>query len=458
MRSMSDSPVQIDVSWAWSPYVPSAEHPWTRRLAAHLYRRAGFSASLEELDEAVRIGPAAAIEKLMRPPADERYDEEIRSLARSSLAGGNPKALEPWWLYRMLTTPDPLREKTTLFWHGHFATSAEKVTDPNLMVEQNELLRRHALEKFGPLVQEISRDPAMLIYLDSATNRKQHPNENYAREIMELFCLGEGEYSERDIRELARCFTGWEIKRGKYRFNKYQHDTGSKSILGETGEFGGEQGVEIVLKQRACPEFLVRKLTRYFLFDEPVPSPTLVAPLADELRAGDLDVGPLIAKMLASNLFFSPRAIGRKVRSPVELGIGLLRAFRGTTNLEALGQGLARIGQEVFYPPNVKGWDGGRTWINSSTLLGRANLVRRGLDSDKTRFGGGTLEDLTSRMGLRTPEEIVRGWVDLLLAVDLPQSVLRQVASRIDAGEGSREQRLRDALHLLCTLPEFQLS
>ena len=456
---MPDSLATVDPAWAWQPYQPSADQPWTRRLAAHFFRRAGFGATHDELVEALKIGPAASIQRFTSPPpAPPRYDEDIRSLAASSLAGGNPKALESWWLYRMLTTPDPLREKTTLFWHGHFATSADKVTDPNLMYEQNELLREHALSEFGPLVQEISRDPAMLIYLDSATNRKQHPNENYAREIMELFCLGEGEYTERDIRELARCFTGWEIKRGKFRFNKYQHDTGSKSILGRTGEFGGEQGVEIVLEQKACPEFLVRKLIRYYLFDEPTPPPALVAPLAAELRQNGLRIGPVIGKMLGSNLFFSPHVIARKVRSPVELGIGLLRTLRGTTNLQALAEGLAPLGQEVFFPPNVKGWDGGRAWINSSTLLGRANLVRRILNNDKTRFAGGTLEDLTSRMSLRTPDDIVRGWTDLLFAVDIPPAAARQVAAMIDSGPGNREQRLKEALHLMCTLPEFQLA
>lgn len=456
---MPDSLASVDPAWAWKPYEPSADRPWTRRLAAHLYRRAAFGAALDELDEAVRIGPAARIQALLSPSgAPPRYDEDIRSLAASSLAGGNPKSLESWWLYRMLTTPDPLREKATLFWHGHFATSADKVTDPNLVYEQNELLRKHALEEFGPLVQEISRDPAMLIYLDSATNRKQHPNENYAREIMELFCLGEGEYIEKDIRELARCFTGWEIKRGKFRFNKYQHDTGSKSILGKTGEFGGEEGVEIVLEQKACPEFLVRKLIRYFLFDEPAPPAPLVAPLAAELRDNGLRTGPVVERMLRSNLFFSPLVVARKVRSPVEMGIGLLRALRGTTNLQALAEGLVPLGQEVFYPPNVKGWDGGRAWINSSTLLGRANLVRRLLDNDKTRFGGGTLEDLTSRLSLRTADEIVRTWTDVLFAVEIPAAAARQVAAMIDSGAGSRDQRLKEALHLMCTLPEFQLA
>jgi uncharacterized protein (DUF1800 family) len=449
----------VDPKWAWSPYVPSDQTPWTRRLAAHLYRRAGFAATLDELKAAAATSPADLVQKLMEPgPAPAGYDADILALAQSSLAGGNAKALEAWWLYRMLTTSDPLREKTTLFWHGHFATSGDKVTDPQLMYGQNELLRKHALGEFGPLVQEISRDPAMLIYLDSATNRKQHPNENYAREIMELFCLGEGNYSEKDIRELARCFSGWEIRRGKFRFNSYQHDNGSKRILGQSGEFGGEQGVEVVLAQAACPEFIVRKLIRFFLFDEPTAPEALIAPLAAEFRASGLQVGPLVRTILSSNLFFSPHCIGRKVRSPVELGIGLLRSQKGTANLQALAEELARVGQEIFFPPNVKGWDGGRTWINSSTLLGRANLVRRGLDNDKTRFAGGSLEDLMSRAGLNSGQEIVAAWCDQLFAVELPASAVQRVAMLIDGKDGSRESRLRDGLHLLCTLPEFQLA
>ena len=162
----------------------------------------------------------------------------MRKFAQVTLAANSPELLTGWWLHRMRHTPAPLLEKTTLFWHGHFATSAEKVRDPKLMFEQNELFRSNALGRFEELVRGIARDPAMLIYLDSATNRKMHPNENFAREVMELFCLGVGNYSEKDIQQLARCFTGWEIQYGKFKFNPYQHDYGNKTVLGQVGPVG----------------------------------------------------------------------------------------------------------------------------------------------------------------------------------------------------------------------------
>lgn len=449
----------IDPDWAWSPFTPDDRTPWTLQLAAHLHRRAGFAVNAATLDAAASQTPSDVVQQVCTAAETPAFTQEAADLARSTVATGDAKNLPAWWVHRMLTTPQPLLEKLTLFWHGHFATSAAKVDAPALMLAQHELLRRYALGDFGLLAQEIARDPAMLLWLDSASNRKAHPNENFARELMELFCLGEGEYTETDIRELARCFTGWEIKAERYRFNRFQHDGGEKTFLGRTGKFGGEEGTAIVLDQPACPRFIVLKLMQFFLFDEPEPPAALVEPLAVELRANGLRVGPTVERLLSSRLCFSPHAIGRKVRSPVELGVGLLRALDGSTNTFDLADGLGDIGQRLFYPPNVKGWDGGRTWINSSTLLGRANLVRKLLDHPKTRFGGGTLAEYVERYGVRAGGDVVAFWERLLLAKPLPDDVRAHLARQIDvAPAAQRNERLIDALHLLATQPEFQLA
>jgi uncharacterized protein (DUF1800 family) len=229
---------KVDPAWAWSPYEPDTRQPWDRARAAHLYRRAGFAANWQQLDEAVQQEPAAIVRQLLAAGAKGNdFKLEMEQLGKTILASGNPQSLSAWWLYWMLHTPDQCGEKATLFWHGHFATSAAKVTSARLMLAQNDLLRRHALGNFVELVQAVSRDPAMLIYLDSATNRKLRPNENYARELMELFCLGPGNYTERDIQEIARSFTGWEVRDEKFRFNPYQHDRGQKSLLGANWRF-----------------------------------------------------------------------------------------------------------------------------------------------------------------------------------------------------------------------------
>ncbi|QDT33892.1 DUF1800 domain-containing protein [Thalassoglobus polymorphus] len=448
---------KIDPTWAWSTFEPKSSD-WTRRRAAHLFRRAGFAAASSQLDEAIEQKPAELVQSLVHQRSEtEEYQSEIESLAASILASADVKNLPAWWVYRFLTTSDQLREKTTLFWHGHFATSGEKVTEAKLMYEQNQMLREHALGDFSKMVHEIARDPAMLIYLDSATNRKAHPNENFARELMELFCLGEGQYTENDIRELARCFTGWEIRNNKYRFNRYQHDSGEKTFLGKKGSFGGEEGVEIVLQETSGPYFVIRKLINFFVFDEPQPPHELIAPLARQFEENQHQIGPVIETILSSNLFFSEHAIGKKLRSPVEFSVGFLRALEGSTDLYALTTGFNELGQTPFFPPNVKGWDGGRTWINSSTLLARANLIRSLLNRKETRFAQGSLEDFLLQNDANSPAEIVDFWEELLMAVRLPDNVKQQVAGMIEMGQGNREQRLRDALHLFCTLPEFQL-
>lgn len=445
----------IDPEWAWSEFKPGNENAWNLQTASHLFRRAGFGASLEELNSAVNKTPEQVIEDLFAAQESDAFLQDMKSLADSAIATGNVQQLSAWWAYRMLSTNTQLKEKTTLFWHGHFATGADKVTDPALMLSQNDLLRSFAFGDFSKLLLEISRDPAMLMYLDSATNRKAHPNENYAREIMELFCLGEGQYTESDIRELARCFTGWEIRRGEFRFNRYQHDTGTKSILGQTGEFGGEDGVRIVLEQKSAPEFIVSKLIRFFVMDEPTPDEALIAPLARMMRDSGMLIQPVLKQILTSNLFFSEHSIGRKVKSPVELAIGLLRCLEGSTNSFELASSMHTLGQGLLYPPSVKGWDGGRTWINSSTLLGRSNLVRLLVTNEKTRFGKLSLRDYLERQKLKTSKSVIEYFETLLFAVRIPDAAKERVESLLKPGTTTA---LTEGLHALCTLPEFQLA
>ena len=444
----------IDPEWAWAEFRPDTDTPWNLRTAAHLFRRAGFGATQSELSDAVSKSPSEVVKELLTGPEPDSFVAEMKSLSNAAIATGNVQQLSAWWAYRMLSTPKQLLEKTTLFWHGHFAISAEKVTDGNLMLMQNELLRSFAFGDFSKLLLEISRDPAMLVYLDSATNRKSHPNENYAREIMELFCLGEGNYTETDIRELARCFTGWEIRREEFRFNRYQHDSGTKTIFHKSGDFGGEEGVQIVIEQKSAPEFIAAKLVRFFVMDEPQPTAELIEPLAKELRESGMRIQPVLWRILTSNLFYSPYSVGRKVRSPVELAIGLLRCLEGTTNTFDLAEAMLTLGQGLLYPPSVKGWDGGRTWINSSTLLGRSNLVRTLITNDRTRFGKTTLQEYLATQKVTNPRAIIDYLETILFAVSIPDAARERVESLM---KSHGDNGLHEGVHALCTIPEFQL-
>ncbi len=445
----------LDPDWAWEPFVATDERPWNEALAAHLLRRAGFGGNPRELQDAIHSAPGDVIRQLAGEEDDsDPFQVESEHLAQTILATGNPQELSAWWVYTMMRTPRPLLEKATLFWHGHFATSAEKVQDAEAMYHQNRTLRRYALSDFSALVHEISRDPAMLIYLDSVTNRKSHPNENYAREVMELFCLGEGAYSEKDVQQLARCFTGWEIRRGRFRFNRYQHDDGIKVILGKSGSFPNAEAVDVVLDQPAAPRFIVSKLFQFFVCDEPEPSAELIEPLARELREHDWNIGHVIQRILGSNLFFSPHAVGRKVRSPVNMMVGLMRALEGSTNASQLAQDLAELGQGLFYPPSVKGWDGGRTWINSSTLLGRANVIGRLVRDEKTRFAGANLGDYFKQQGATAADDVVDLLSRLLLAVPIPDAARRDL---VELCKNAPEDRIATTIHAMSMLPEFQL-
>lgn len=451
---------EIDPEWAWQPWEPTTAEAWDTRRAALLFRRAGFGASEALIQDALRRPPQSVVDQWFRPDeqdlrAGESFEAESAVIAEAVRASGDVKNLPHWWLHRMLESPRPLVEKMTLFWHGHFATGAEKVNDLQLMYQQNQWLREHALGDFGVMVHGICKDPAMLIYLDSATNRKAHANENFARELMELFCLGEGNYSEADVQQLAKCFTGWEIRRQKYRFNPYQHDAGIKVVLGQEVE-SGESAVDRVLASPHLAPFIARKLFRFFVADEPAPSDALIAPLARQFVADGLSIAGMLRTLLGSRLLLSDWSLGRKVRSPLDLAIGLLRTLEVKTNVIQLAERLRGLGQEVFFPPNVKGWDGGRAWINSSTLVGRANFVHDWVRDGSTRFGGGSIEEFAERRGLGETERFLEWFSAIFLAVPLSERQRQQLVN-VPSG-GAEQPTIRELLSRLAAMPPFHLS
>jgi len=448
----------LDPDWAWEPWEATAEDPWDAAKGAHLARRAGFGPTRSWLAKSTARGLEKTLDELFsdRSAFDARVYQESDQLVGAILGGQDPRQLASWWLRWMSMTPQPLVEKMTLFWHGHFATSAEKVVDVECMYRQNQLLRDGALGSFPYLVQGIAKDPAMLIYLDSAFNRKGRPNENFARELVELFCLGEGHYNEQDVQQLARCFTGWEVRRNRFRFNPYQHDDGEKTIFGKGGIRSGEEAVDEVLRQSTAAQFIVGKLFRSFFADEPAPPPHLLAPLALRFRETGLEIGPLVRRMLSSRLFFSSRVVARKIRSPVELVLGILRALDATVNYRLLADGLERLGQGLFYPPSVKGWEGGRVWINSSTLVGRANLIHALVNEPTTRFGGGGLSSWAGRAGAGELADFLREFVDICFAVSPgAQRIERLLEDAQDSSSG--EARYRRLVGMLAALPEIHL-
>ena len=281
MRVRNATLEEIDPAEAWKPWQPSPGDPWNRKWAAHLYRRAAFGYSREDLIEAERLGLQGTLDLLFegRPYATESLETLIDVGRLTALRDDGGDQLRGWWLYAMLQGGHPLREKLTLFWHDHFATSLAKVQNPSLMFRQNCLLREHALSRFGPMLQAISRDGAMLVWLDSNSNVKGSPNENYARELMELFSLGVGNYTEKDVREAARAFTGWRTDGAEFAFSAAIHDSGTKTVLGQTGNWDGGDVVRIVLEQPAAARFLVRKLYRFFVSEADQVPEALLEPL-----------------------------------------------------------------------------------------------------------------------------------------------------------------------------------
>jgi uncharacterized protein (DUF1800 family) len=440
----------LEPNEAWQPFEPDSNNPWSHRYAAHLLRRAGFGGSISEIVIAKQDGPIAAIDKLLSFERAVAFDDDLAGAGRLVSENQSARGLAAWWLLRMLQTPCPLQEKMTLFWHGHFATGAEKVNNARAIMNQNMLLRKNCLSMYEPLVSQVSRDAAMLIYLDSTENRKTRPNENYARELLELFCLGPRNYSERDIKEIARCFTGWEVRRNQFKFNTYQHDKGNKSFLGVSGNYDGDDAIKIILRQPAASLFLAKKLIRFFVFDDPPVSDALAEPIAKLLRETEYDVRRAVSRILSSRVFYSSSAIGRKIKSPVELAIGVLKFLNATTNMMQLADGLEPLGQLPLYPPNVKGWDGGRAWINAATILSRANLTEA-LVTGRATFSDGDLSQWRRRYTSQIDTEQLNWINEFLFAEPLNRETRAAISSHFDSDPAL-------AFSTLFALPEFQLA
>lgn len=396
--------------------IPQAAPTWTLNEAAHLLSRAGFGGKPAEIRELHALGRKGAVESLLgakdepeKFPVPEwaspeqalagmQTRREMAREARQATLGMSPEEAEAkkreifrkeqmenqqqmreaqdWWFGRMLGSKAPLREKMTLFWHDHFATSIQKVREPVLMLRQNELFRNQALGNFRTLTNAMLTDAAMLRYLDAQNSRKGMPNENFAREIMELFTLGEGHYSEQDIREAARAFTGYQFDpmSGNIRHNRRQWDDSAKTIFGKSGKFNGEDVIALIFDQTQPAKFMAAKIWEFFAYENP-PSKAIDA-LAETLRNANYELVPLLREIFLSKEFYSEASMRSQIKCPLQFIVQLHKQLE----IDATPKGFAfiaqqQLGQTLFMPPNVAGWDWGKAWINTNTLLTRYNLA-----------------------------------------------------------------------------------
>jgi uncharacterized protein (DUF1800 family) len=516
---------KVDPAKAWQPWEPDDKQPWNLQWAGHLYRRAGFGAHLTVLRDAVKKGHVATLDRLFSGDlkAKDRQDFLEDTGLRTSQQN-DAFRLRGWWLYAMLRTLHPLREKMTLFWHNHFVSSIAKVQFARMMFQQNKLFRHHALEKFGPFLLEVSKDPAMIIYLDNNSNVKGRANENYARELMELFCLGVGNYTEKDVREAARAFTGWQTEtvddeagrdKDVFEFKPKLHDDGEKALFGAKGNLNGDDVVRLCLKKDCAARFIARKLYHFLISESHKPPDALIEPLAAAFRKSDYDIGALVKTMLRSRHFFSEHAYRRRIKSPVEFTIGAVFSIVApevwkdpNKKLEPLPliSKIEAMGQQLFAPPNVKGWPGGKNWLNTSTVLARANFAQQlsagrlepgrkppnseieaaieeaeeqrlaaeealkdkkgeaKKEEDKPRPEPISTLDLAAvvhREKAEKPADVVQLLLDLLLQGDIHKDARAKLENFLTDGKpkgADLDWRIRDAAHAIMTMPEYQLA
>jgi uncharacterized protein (DUF1800 family) len=459
-----------------------------KRWAAHLLRRAGWGGSLQQIEDVASLDREGAIDRLLdfetvdNAALDARIARESFNL---STPGRGPDGKRPplirdmqrWWLTRMAYTARPLEERMTYLWHGLLTSQVSQVgvQAAKQMVRQNELFRAHALGQYDALLQAVSKDAAMMLYLNTIESTKEHPNENYARELMELFSMGEGNYTEDDVRESARAFTGWRLTRPsrerppeglseaerdewlnqmwgawepEFRLEPRLHDTGTKTFLGKTGNFGGEEIVGIIMEQAATGRFITRRLFSDLAFRDP--DEATIDRLVAVWNASEHSVREVVRAILVSDEFGSVRAYRSLVRSPVEFAVGAVRGLGIETNWQTIEQSAAGMDQRLFEPPSVAGWPGGEAWLSSGTFFGRVNFL------DAFLFPRGRPIALPALEGQTTVEALVDTALGALVDGDIGEGAresLYAYAATVPAGP----ERAAAVAYLVLASPEYQL-
>jgi uncharacterized protein (DUF1800 family) len=433
-----------------APFEPTAQDPFDLAKAGHLLRRAGFGASLRSRRELVRGGVAAAIEHVAPPlataaPADTLLEEVI--------AFGDIARVRAHRVWLVLQHAHPLRERTSVFWHGHFATSNQKVGDPRAMALQMATFDRLGLGTFDELLAAMCRDPALLRWLDNDVNTARQPNENFARELFELFALGRGNYAETDVRAAARCFTGWHVRDGRFQFQSRLHDAGEKQLFGVTGAFDGDDVVAAIVRRPESARFLARRWLQWFV--HPEPDDRDVAALATVYERGGRDIGATLRCLLRSRLFFSAACYRSKVKSPADFVLGTVRLLGAAAAPAELAATMASLGETWLEPPSVAGWPGEAAWLSPAAWLLRSNFVA---DLLAGRRGKLRPRPATWFRGLRGPGDRAKAAVLLLLDGVVDAAARAQLEAVAHAHAHADDDVAAAALlHATACTPEYQL-
>jgi uncharacterized protein (DUF1800 family) len=449
-------------------------------LIAHLYRRAGFGATRDEIEASLAKGYEATVEELLHPEAQPDLEEDL--IFRYYVDMKESRQIDPaqsYWVYRMINTKRPLEEKMALFWHGLFATGFAKLNHASAMLDQITMLRQHGLGDFRTLLVELSKNPAMIYWLDNQENTTAVHNENYGRELLELFSMGIGNYTEDDVKNCARAFTGWTLKNPipgaqpfgrfpwEFEFRPDLHDYGEKEFLGERGRFDGTDIIDIIVRQPATARFVARRLHNFFVSDKP--DDEAIDYLTKVYTESQYDIRAVMRALFMSDFFRSPTAYYAKVKSPAEHVIGLERLVGDfqypTWGIREIALECRYMGQDLLNPPSVEGWHTGKEWIDTGILVERINFAAAQV-GDTSKPGVQKLIGRLRAMGELTPEQFVDACLDLIGPLDVSDAtregllkITRQGGNLTfgDGDDGASEQRVGELLQLIVATREFQL-